>query len=229
MVYVTGDMHGDIQRFDNPALKKLKKGDTLLICGDFGFLWSGNEAEQKNLKKLSKKKYTIAFVDGTHENFDLLNQYEVTQWNGGNVHALSENLFHLMRGQVFVIDGISFFTMGGGISADREMREDHVSWWKNEMPSKEELLAGADSLDRLNGEVDVVITHEAPATTKEFLRLKTKEWVRVTALNNYLEQLGKTVSYKKWYFGSLHIDKPVTGNLTSVFREILPIDLSGSK
>ena len=40
MVYVTGDMHGDASRFSDPRLKKLKKGDTLLVCGDFGFLWN---------------------------------------------------------------------------------------------------------------------------------------------------------------------------------------------
>ena len=34
-------MHGDFERFKLPAMKKLKKGDTLIICGDFGFLWDG--------------------------------------------------------------------------------------------------------------------------------------------------------------------------------------------
>ena len=36
MVYVTGDMHGDIARFDSPAVKRLKKGDTLIISASFG-------------------------------------------------------------------------------------------------------------------------------------------------------------------------------------------------
>ena len=67
MVYVTGDMHGDIARFDSPAVKRLKKGDTLIICGDFGFVWDNSKAEQKTLKKLGSKKYNICFIDGTHE------------------------------------------------------------------------------------------------------------------------------------------------------------------
>ena len=77
MVYVTGDMHGDLDRFKSPALKKLKKGDTLIVCGDFGFVWTGSKAEEKVLKKLSNKKYNICFVDGTHENFKLLYKTEV--------------------------------------------------------------------------------------------------------------------------------------------------------
>ena len=44
MIYVTGDMHGQISRFDDPALRRLKEKDTLLVCGDFGFLWDGSAA-----------------------------------------------------------------------------------------------------------------------------------------------------------------------------------------
>ena len=62
MIYVTGDMHGDISRFENSKIKKLKKGDSLIICGDFGFIWDGGPAEEKQLKKLGKKKYNILFI-----------------------------------------------------------------------------------------------------------------------------------------------------------------------
>ena len=53
MLYVTGDTHGDYERFTSSALKKLKKGDTLFICGDFGFIWDGSKNEEKLLKKIS--------------------------------------------------------------------------------------------------------------------------------------------------------------------------------
>ena len=70
MLYVTGDTHGDYERFTSSALKKLKKGDTLFICGDFGFIWDGSKNEEKLLKKIGKLKYNVCFIDGTHENFD---------------------------------------------------------------------------------------------------------------------------------------------------------------
>ena len=72
MIFITGDMHGLMERFQDSAFRHIKKGDTLIICGDFGFLWEGTEEEKKALKKLEKKKYEILFVDGIHENFDLL-------------------------------------------------------------------------------------------------------------------------------------------------------------
>ena len=47
MVYVTGDLHGEYSRFRKTGIKKLKKGDTLIVCGDFGFVWDGSRREQK--------------------------------------------------------------------------------------------------------------------------------------------------------------------------------------
>ena len=35
MICVTGDMHGDLSRFKDKKIKKLKKGDFLIVCGDF--------------------------------------------------------------------------------------------------------------------------------------------------------------------------------------------------
>ena len=55
MIYVTGDTHGDIERFKSREMKKLGNGDTLIICGDFGFLWDDSRAERNALKKLASK------------------------------------------------------------------------------------------------------------------------------------------------------------------------------
>ena len=112
-------MHGDYSRFNNPALRQLKKEDILIVCGDFGFLWDGSSKERKILRKLAGKKYNICFVDGTHENFDILNSFPVTQWNGGKVHKIADNIYHLMRGQIF---RISCLAVWGAPSLTRNCR-----------------------------------------------------------------------------------------------------------
>ena len=77
MIYITGDTHGDISCFKNPKLNKLGEKDILIVCGDFGFIWNPHDKnEKKNLEFLKKRKYTICFVDGAHENFDILNSYK---------------------------------------------------------------------------------------------------------------------------------------------------------
>ena len=74
MVYLTGDTHGDIQRFKQGKLRWLGKKDTVVVLGDFGFVWDGSAAERKRLDWLRKRPYTLLFLDGAHENYDLLAQ-----------------------------------------------------------------------------------------------------------------------------------------------------------
>lgn len=224
MIYVTGDIHGDITRFNDKEFRRIKAGDHLIICGDFGFLWDGSDEERKALEKLAKKKYTIMFVDGSHENFDMLAQAKLTRYKGGYVHKIADNIYHMMRGEVFEIEGKTIFAMGGGESYDREMRVEGKTWWRNEIPSREELANGAENLDDIDCAVDLIITHEAPAKTKEFLKLKTNETVKITPLNNYLDQIALNIRYKHWYFGSLHLDIPITNNMTAVFKELEEVD-----
>ncbi|MEG0571361.1 MAG: metallophosphoesterase family protein, partial [Oscillospiraceae bacterium] len=80
MIYITGDIHGDIKRFKNAKIKKLKQTDTLLICGDFAFSVAKNKAAQKTLKWLGKRKYTIAFVDGANDDYEKIKTYPETEW-----------------------------------------------------------------------------------------------------------------------------------------------------
>lgn len=223
MVYITGDMHGEPERFSDPRLKKLKKTDTLIICGDFGFLWDGSRSEQKFLKKISNMKYTVCFVDGTHENFEMINKYPVAEWNGGKVHQIGKNLYHLMRGQIFEIDGLKIFTMGGGESPDIDIRFDIDTWSRDEIPTQQELLEGAKNLEKSKSRVDIIVTHEPPATIKDFLNLKSTEpgATRTTILNSYFEELGKYCKFNKWYFGSMHIDKFISSTHTAVFNNII--------
>ncbi len=221
MIYVTGDTHGDKERLSKMNLMKLGEGDTLIICGDFGFLWDNGRKEQKFLKQLGKRKYNICFIDGTHENFNLLNSYEISEWNGGKVHKIYGNLYHLLRGQIFEIEGKKIFTMGGGESSDIDIRRDVGAWQKEEIPTQEELLEGAENLEVAGYDMDMIITHEPPLKIKSFLNLNDNEMLRVTALNAYFEELSINCKFKKWYFGSLHIDKYISSSHRAVFQDII--------
>ena len=221
MVYITGDTHGDPERLSKSALKDLEPGDTLIICGDFGFIWDDSKAEQKILKAFSKRKYNICFIDGTHENFKMLNGYPVTAWKGGKVHRISDNIFHLMRGQIFTIDGTRFYTMGGGESPDLDYRIEEKNWSKDETPSKEVLLESANNLENVNCKVDVIITHEPPGIIKDFLKLGDNEPIHVTSLNAYFDELSRSADFDRWFFGSLHLDKYISNSYIGVHKALV--------
>ena len=187
-------------------------------------MWDGSEREKKILDFLGSRKYTVCFIDGTHENFDLLNKYRMTVWNGGRVHRVSGNLFHMMRGQIFNIEGFKFFTFGGGESVDREMRTEHLSWWKEEMPSPTELEEGAKAIDEVGCEVDYIITHEPPSIVKSTMLLRSGDTEKVNKLNGYFEQLNRVCKFRHWYFGSMHEDRVITNVHTSVFEDVIPVN-----
>ena len=224
MIYVTGDLHGEEERLYSRSMKKLREGDTLIVCGDFGFVWDGSGREKKILDFLGSRKYNVCFIDGTHENFDLLDKYRMTVWNGGKVHRVSGNLFHMMRGQIFPIEGFRIFTFGGGESVDREMRTEHISWWKDEMPSPSELEEGAKAIDEVGCEVDYIITHEPPSIVKSTMLLRSGDTENVNKLNGYFEQLNRVCKFRHWYFGSMHEDRVITNVHTAVFEDVIPIN-----
>ena len=75
MVYITGDTHGDFHRFSTskfPAQKEMSRDDFVIVCGDFGGIWNGGTNEAYWLTWLSEKPFTLLFVDGNHENFDII-------------------------------------------------------------------------------------------------------------------------------------------------------------
>ena len=50
MIYLTGDTHGGIdvrKLLDKKFLKRVKEGDYLIICGDFGFIWDYKKEKRK--------------------------------------------------------------------------------------------------------------------------------------------------------------------------------------
>ena len=164
MIYVTGDTHIpiDIRKLNVknfPEQRNMTKNDYLIICGDFGGVWNNSKEELYWRKWLQEKPFTTLWIDGNHENFELLNTFQVQEWKGGKVHFINDSVIHLMRGQVFTIDGLKFFTMGGASSIDKQFRVEGKSWWKEEIPSKEEFDEALDNLDKHKWEVDYVITH----------------------------------------------------------------------
>ncbi len=224
MVYVTGDMHGDEERLYTKEMRRLKEGDTLIVAGDFGFIWDGGRREQRLLKAMGKRKYNICFIDGPHDNYDRIYACRETVWKGGRVHRISRNLLHLCRGQVFTIEGQTIFTFGGGESADKEIRAENQKWFKEELPTPAQMEEGARNIDEYGCVVDYIITHEPPSVIKSALQLRAGKTIYVNKLNGYLEELNRACKFKRWYFGSVHEDRVITPSHIAVFRELLPID-----
>ena len=198
MLFVTGDTHAgiDISKLKSknfPACKTLTKADYVIITGDFGFIWDNQNEDSYWLKWFQEKKFTTLFVDGNHENFDLLNSYPIDEWNGGKVHRINDSVLHLMRGQGFKVEGVKLFTFGGAKSKGIELRKEHVSWWKEEMPSAEEYKEGLINLEKHNWNVDYIITHTCTSSALNKVRSLCGKG-KVNEINKYFYVVEERVS-----------------------------------
>lgn len=227
MIYITGDTHGDLDLYKLNSKffregKKLTKNDYLIVCGDFACCWDNGDFDKYIQDWYNDKPWTTLFVDGNHENHDLLDKYPVVEWNGGKVHMISDSIIHLMRGQVYTIEGKKFFTFGGARSHDMWCRKEGRDWWAREMPSDEEYEEGFRNLEASNYEVDYVITHCAPDQVQNSLF----QWRHYEhdKLTNYLEIVRKDLTFKGWYFGHYHDDADIDEKYHCLYSKVIKLE-----
>lgn len=221
MIFITGDIHGDFTRFKSPILKKLKKNDALIVCGDFGFIWDGTDKENKLLKKIGRLPYNVLFVEGSHDNYDLLEDYKVEEWCGGKTRKISGRLRQLMRGQVFDIAEKRIFTFGGGQSDDTVDLVEGENWWRREIPSEHELEEGIRNLSAADNTVNFVVTYEPPSKLHDFLDHNSGDRNHI---NTYLNDVYERISFDRWFFGKLHLNKLIPPKYYAVYDHIVVAD-----
>lgn len=237
-VLVCGDTHGvddigkikELQNSEN----KLDYSDYIIICGDACILWK-EETVKSNIAIYESFGTNILFVDGNHENYDLLNSYNVEKWNGGLVHKISNHIIHLMRGQVFDICGKIIFTMGGADSRYKENRVEHKGWWRQERIDLSESPASnyIENLAKYNNSVDYVITHTLPTSViadyKDYLLNSNIELTPfyldktiIKPSNDALEKVLKIIKFKHWYSGHRHTDVTF-GKFSILYNNIIEL------
>ena len=222
MVYVTGDLHGsiDIAKLSFgcfPEQKSLTKQDYVIVCGDFGLVWDGGRSEKIWQAIVAEKPFTTLFVDGNHENFEMLDALPQVDMFGGKVHEVVPGIYHLIRGQVLTIDGKRIFVMGGASSHDKMFRKEHISWWKEELPTGAEIKAASDTLEANGWCVDYVISHCAPRSIQKEIAPDYEK----DRLTTFFERLKNELTFRHWYFGHYHMDRQLGDKFTAIFNKAI--------
>ena len=202
-IVITGDTHGtfDIEkvvRYFNEHEDEYTRDDYLIICGDVGICGFSAAYEANTRAVFRSLPVTTLFIDGNHENFEQLNSYAVEQWNGGKVHIIEDNMIHLMRAQIFTIDGLKFFTFGG----------EYEEGWAN--------------LEKEDFQVDYILTHTAPrdvAAAMGYGELSDDE----VELRQYLQRVADETEFQKWYFGHFHEDAEVEEVFVCLYDEVVEV------
>lgn len=204
-----------------------------------------NPEETYWLDWLSEKPFTLLFCDGNHENFDRLKEFPSVAFHGGRAHRIRDNIYHLKRGHVFNLQGQSFFVFGGARSHDiqdgilraedyptvRDMlrdynertkkgqmlRIDHVSWWKEELPNKQEMNRGIRELNKYGFFVNYVVSHCLPTNAQS-----TAGFYGSDILTDYFDSLvsDHRLQFCRWFCGHYHREESLPGKYTIKYKQI---------
>ena len=229
MLYFTGDFHG---RF-RPLIEfieenKLNENDTIIVLGDMGLFWRKDGKDADLFIKNYEERYSvnIYFIDGNHENFDMLNKLEDKE--GTPFKRVSDHIAYIPRGIVFEMNGKTMLSCGGADSVDRGRRIPHFTWWEQEQITDEDIDR---CIENARGKhIDYILTHCCPlsvfnAHSAELITLEGIDQSKVDHTSEEkLERLSKEIDFGQWLFGHYHIDKDLDDKNTCLFNEFRKVD-----
>ena len=169
---IIGDVHGHYGHYH----RLLRKAQFTVQIGDFGF-------EYTTLLAVDARRHRV--LAGNHDNYD-----EVENWP----HFLGDYRVHSVTGF-----GDVFF-IRGGLSIDRHLRTEGVSWWTNEELSMADCYAALTEYTRIKP--TFVVSHECPVSIIPHVTASLS--IIPSRTNQLLEQMLAVHKPRRWVFGHYH-------------------------
>lgn len=236
-IYVTGDTHGGVDGWKiSHKVFHCEKNDLLIVCGDNGFIWEWDmtnpKARRSELYELNKyvlnRRFVMGSVLGNHENFQrIYNDYPEENIYGGKVIRIAPNFFFFKHGEIYTINGKTFFVFGGARSIDKRDRIEGKSWWHEEIPSQADFDNALKNLELHNWKVDYVLTHTC--SQAEIYKFMPRIAAQDATMKDFdpagimLQELLFRTSYEHHFFGHLHIDE-TRNDATSLYNKVIDVE-----
>lgn len=247
MIYIIGDLHGNLQNLKN-VLEQIPEPTefSYVICaGDVGLEY-GDWWTVRNYKKNSRKMKKLMqdsglcwfIMRGNHDNRYWATHYPKQVEEGWTLtdqeDLIYENefphIFYLRdEGGTFQLAGKRFLFVPGAYSVDKFYRlERGLSWNKDEQLTEREMMYLFWELECSCYNVDYVVSHTYPRGLENKIQdlfLPGLDQSSVDkSMENFLEQVRQTATFKHWYFGHLHDDREIDGKYTMLYHKVAVID-----
>ena len=214
MIYYTGDIHGSTVEIVTFCERfKPTKDDTIVILGDVGANYFGNERDAAFKAAFSKLEPTILCIHGNHEiRPQNIPTYQTKEWNGGIVwyEKAYPNILFAKDGEIFDIEGTKHLVIGGAYSVDKAYRLARgYGWWSDEQPS-DEIKRYVEQQIKAKA-FDVILSHTCPFKYEPFETFLPgiDQSTVDDSTERWLDTIEESTDCKAWYCGHWHINKRI--------------------
>lgn len=215
-IFLTGDTHGDFRRiacFCDQV--ETSKDDVLIILGDVGINYFGDDRDIKNKEFLSSLPITLFCIHGNHERRPYtVEGYQLEKKYEGYVYVQKEypHILFAKDGEIYNFLDINCIVIGGAYSIDKNYRlKMGYHWFIDEQPSFEIKEYVEEQLEKKDWSIDIVLSHTCPRKYEPievFLSNINQNLVDKTT-EDWLDSIENRLNYLGWYCGHFHTSKKI--------------------
>lgn len=223
MVYLTGDIHGNLDCYREKLFRKLGPEDVVIVLGDFGYSWNIQERESFEKLNLSCK---IISILGNHENYSFIYECPIENILGAKCYKIFSNCYHVKNGEILILENLNFFCFGGALSIDKGRRVVYSSWWPEEIPSYEDYENAIANLESYNYKIDFFLAHTCPTEVRDRLfkySLKVTDPTEKMISQLEFEIRNHNKDSYRYFFGHHH-SCISDGKYTCLFQQVMKLE-----
>lgn len=217
-LYITGDIHRttDISKLLSENFKisrSLTKDDILVVLGDWGAIWYGDERDNQILNWWEEQPWTTFVVLGNHCNYDAIEKLPIVEKFGSPARKVSNSVYIALSGNIYTLCGKRCLTINGAESIDKALRTEGLTWWPQEAITIEDCKRALSNIS--NQTPDYIFSHTGGS-----------EVVKNLGFNAYnsdllLDKILAAAPSASHFCGHYHGDKIVNERSRIVYDDII--------
>lgn len=203
--FFVGDLHGKKDHLLMLIKEYNIRDSNIIILGDCGVGFC-NYPVRKDYAFLNKhlelRNNKLYYIRGNHDN----PKYWYDEEFRNEIEKTYSNIIHLLDGEIIEIFSKKYLIIGGGISIDRFMRKEGISYWEEEYIRYPQI----NEIENLEG----ILSHVGPIPVSSH-KNNLFYWYNhdaelpedINEERTLIDKIARNFHPREWYFGHFHLNE----------------------